>query len=87
MKRVLVSFELTGDGPERNEQTLALWLRRHLAMQIMPAQWHLLTSMTVEEIKKELQDLLDPADRLLITQVHGRMSYRNLFGGGQLGAA
>jgi hypothetical protein len=77
VKRVSISFELSGDSFERRYYSLAFWLNHHDAVQVMGTQWVLVTPLTVEEIKYELQTLTDPADRLLVTQV-GPMSFRNL---------
>jgi hypothetical protein len=50
----------------------------------MPTEWHLLTPLTVDEIMRELQVYIDPADRLLVTQV-ASMSSRNLINNDKLG--
>jgi PIN domain nuclease of toxin-antitoxin system len=50
----------------------------------MPTQWILLTTLTLDEIRRELQPHIDPSDRLLITQV-ASMSYRNLICGVKFG--
>jgi hypothetical protein len=50
----------------------------------MPTQWILLTPLTVEEVRRELQGYIDPADRLLVTQV-ASMSSRNLINSDVLG--
>lgn len=87
MNRMSVSIELAGESPERRAESIAQWLQRHLAVQVMPAQWHILTYLAADEIRQEIEKLLDPADRLLVTQVWGRMSHRNLFHNEQSGAA
>jgi len=87
MRRILVSIELDGDSPLRRERSVALWLERHVGVQVMAAQWYVLTSLSVEEIRQEIQTLLDPADRLLVTQVHGKMSYCNAIENERFGAA
>jgi hypothetical protein len=83
-KRVSISLELSGDSLERRYDSLDRWLRRREAVQVMPTQWILLTPLTVEEVRRELQGYIDPADRLLVTQV-ASMSSRNLINSDVLG--
>jgi PIN domain nuclease of toxin-antitoxin system len=80
-KRFAISFELDGN---RRYDSLVLRLHQLSAVPVLPTQWLLLTSLTADEIRRDLQDHLDPADRLLVTQVTS-MSYRNLINSDQFG--
>jgi hypothetical protein len=77
---MLISLELNGDSSERRCKALDCWFRDHEAVQVMGTQWVLISSLTASEIRRQLQALIDPADRLLVTQV-GPMSFRNLIDG------
>jgi hypothetical protein len=83
-KRVSINLELSGESFERRYDSLDRWLRHHGAVRVMPTEWHLLTPLTVDEIMRELQVYIDPADRLLVTQV-ASMSSRNLINNDKLG--
>ncbi len=83
-KRVSISLELSGDSLERRPGYLDRWLCRHEAIRVMPTQWILVTPLAVDEIRSELQAYLDPADRLLVTQV-ASMSSRNLINNDKFG--
>ena len=83
-KRVSISLELSGDSLERRCDFLDRWFRHHEAVRVMPTQWILLTSLTVSEIRREVQSYIDPADRLLVSQV-ASMSYRNLINADKFG--
>jgi hypothetical protein len=74
MRKISISFDLR---EARSYDSFFLRLVYHGAEQRLPTQWILLTSLTVDEIKRDLQSHIDPADRLLITQVT-LMSFRNL---------
>jgi hypothetical protein len=80
-KRLSISFELRED---RGYDSLVLRLRHHDAVPVLPTQWILLTSLTVDEIRRDLQTYIDPADRLLVTQV-ASMSSRNLIDNDKFG--
>jgi hypothetical protein len=80
-KRFAISFELDDNG---RYDSLVLRLRHLGAVPVLPTQWLLLTSLTADEIRRDLQDHLDPADRLLVTQVTS-MSSRNLINDEQFG--
>jgi hypothetical protein len=73
-KRVSISFDLDDN---RRYDALALRLYHLGAVLMLPTQWFLLTSLTVDEIRRDLQAYIDPADRLLVTQFTS-MSFRNL---------
>lgn len=73
MNRISITFELCGD---RRYDAFFLRLRHYGASPKLPAQWVLLTAATVHEIRRDLQTYIDPADRLLVTQV-GSMSHQN----------
>ena len=73
-KRVSISYELRDD---RCYDSLVRRLRHYEAVPVLPAQWILLTSLTVDELRRDLQTYIEPADRLLITQV-ASMSSRDL---------
>jgi hypothetical protein len=73
-KRFAISFELDDN---RRYDTLVLRLRHLGAVPVLPTQWILLTSLTIDEIKRDLQTHIDTTDRILVTQV-ASMSFRNL---------
>ena len=73
-RRLSISFELRDD---RCYNSLVLRLRYHEAVPVLPTQWILLTSLTVDELRRDLQAYIDPADRLLVTHI-ASMSFRNL---------
>lgn len=73
MKRISITFELCGD---RRYDAFFLRLRYYGASAKLPTQWVLLTALTIHEVRRDLQAYIDPADRLLVTQV-GSMSYQN----------
>ena len=83
-KRISISVELSGESLERRDCSLAQWFHYHEAVQVMPTQWVLLTPLAVDEIRRELQRYVDPADRLLVTEV-ASMSYRNLITDDKIG--
>ena len=74
MRRITISFELDRD---HGYDALIRRLWSHGAFPVLPSQWMLQTTFTVDEIKKDLQRYIDEADRLLITHV-ASMSSRNL---------
>ena len=74
MRKISISFDLRED---RSYDSFFLRLLYHGAEERLPTQWILVTSLRADEIRRDLQDHLDPADRLLITQVMS-MSFRNL---------
>jgi hypothetical protein len=80
-KRFAISFELDDN---RRYDSLVLRLRHLGAVPVLPTQWLLLTSLTADEIRRDLQDHIDTADRLLVTQVTS-MSSRNLISDEQFG--
>jgi hypothetical protein len=73
-KYVSIGFELDDN---RRYDSLARRLHHHGAVLVLPMQWFLETKLEVDEVKRDLQAYLDPADRLLVTEVN-RMSSRNL---------
>lgn len=73
-RRLSISFDLRED---RRYDSLARRLLDLDAVQVLPSQWILLTSLAVDEIRRDLQTYIDPADRLLVTHV-ASMSFRNL---------
>lgn len=73
-KRVSVSFEL---HDECRYDSLVRRLRHYDAVPVLPTQWIFLTSLTVDEIRRDFQAYIDPSDRLLVTHV-ASMSSRNL---------
>ncbi len=80
-KRFAISFELDDD---RRYDSLVLRLRHLGAVPVLPTQWLLSISLTADEIRRDLQGHLDPADRLLVTQVTS-MSFRNLINNDKFG--
>lgn len=82
--RISISFELSGDGPERQWEAVDRWLYNHEAVQALPTQWVALTLLTADQVRRELQPLIDPADRLLVSQVTS-MSFRNLINDDKFG--
>ena len=72
--RFSISFEL---DDSRLYDSLVLWLRQLGAVPVLPTQWIIQTSLTVDEIRRDLQNHIDDADRLLVAQV-ASMSFRNL---------
>jgi hypothetical protein len=74
MARISISFDLDQDG---RYDALVRRLRQHEAFPVLPTQWMLLTPLTVDEIRGDLQSYINPSDRLLVTQV-ASMSSRNL---------
>ncbi len=81
MRKISISFDLREDRPY---DSFFLRLLYFGAEERLPTQWILLTSLTVDEIKRDLQSHIDPADRLLVTQVTS-MSSRNLINDEQFG--
>jgi len=79
-RRLSISFELREDRPY---DSLVLRLLHLGAVPVLPTQWILLTLLTVDEIKRDLQVHIDPADRILVTQVT-LMSFRNLINNDKL---
>lgn len=73
-KRFAISFELDDN---RSYDSLVLRLRHLGAVPVLPTQWLLSTSLTADEIRRDIQGHIDTADRLLVTQVTS-MSSRNL---------
>jgi hypothetical protein len=80
-RRLSISFELRED---RSYDSLILRLRHLGAVPVLPTQWILLTSLTVDAIKRDLQAHIDSADRILVTHVTS-MSFRNLINDDKLG--
>jgi hypothetical protein len=76
-RRISISVELNGESFERRLGSVNRLLSRYSAIQVMATEWHLLTPLTVDEIRRELQAYVDPADRLLVKQVTS-MSSQNL---------
>ena len=74
MRKLSISFDLRED---RSYDSFFLRLLYHGAEERLPTQWILVTSLRVDEIRRDLQDHIDTADRLLVTQVTS-MSFRNL---------
>ena len=83
LKRILISFELSGDGLERRFYSLTLWLCYHDAVQV-GTQWYLITSLTADNVRGELQTLIGPSDRLSVTRVS--MSFRIPINADRLGS-
>ena len=81
MRKILVSFDLCED---RSYDSFFLRLLYLGAEEQLPTEWILLTSLNVDEIMSDLQKYIDPADRLLVTQVTS-MSSRNLVNDEQFG--
>ncbi|HEY1759606.1 MAG TPA: hypothetical protein VGG72_29805 [Bryobacteraceae bacterium] len=73
-KRFSIGYDLNENG---RYDSLMRRLRDLGAEPSLPTQWLLLSSLTAEEIRLDLQAYIDPADRLLVTQV-ASMSCRNL---------
>jgi hypothetical protein len=73
MKRISISFELRED---RSYDSFFLRLLDHGAEPHTNTLWFVLTALTVEEIRRDLQAYIDPADRLIVMQV-ASMSARN----------
>jgi hypothetical protein len=82
MRRISISYELRED---RCYDSLIQRLHYLGAEPRLPTQWILLTTLTAEEIRRDLQDYIDSADRLLVTQVTS-MSYRNLITSDKVGS-
>jgi len=82
-KRVSISLDLADNCCY---DSLALRLNQLGAVLVLPTQWFLLTSLTVSEVTKDLQAYIDPADRLLVTQVSS-MSFRNLINNDKFGSS
>lgn len=80
-RRLSISFESDDD---RSYDCLYRRLLRHEAIQVLPKQWIVLTELTADELRRDLQAYIDPADRILITQV-ASMSSRNLIDADRLG--
>ena len=74
MIKISISFDLRED---RSYDSFFLRLLYHGAEERLPTQWILVTPLRVDEIRRDLQDHIDTADRLLVTQVTS-MSFRNL---------
>jgi hypothetical protein len=74
MRKISISFDLRED---RSYDSFFLRLLYFGAEEHLPTQWILLTSLKAEEIKRDFQHHLDPADRILVAQV-ASMSSRNL---------
>ena len=74
MKRVSISFDLDDN---RRYDSLTQRLQHYDAIPVLPTQWIFLTSLSIDEIRRDLQAYIDPADRLLVTHV-ASMSFRNL---------
>jgi len=74
IKRISISYELDDN---RCYDSLIRRLRQLGADPKLPTQWFLHSSDSVDEIKRDLQAYIDPADRLLVTEVTS-MSSRNL---------
>ena len=72
--QISISFELRED---RSYDSFFLRLCFFGAEERLPGIWIARSSLAVDEIKRDLQAHLDPADRLLVTQVTS-MSARNL---------
>jgi hypothetical protein len=83
-RRISIGFELSGESFERRLGSLDRWLRCHHAIHVMPSEWILVTPLTVDEIRRELQAFLDPVDRLLVKQVTS-MSSQNLIDNDRFG--
>ena len=80
-RRLSISFESDDD------RCCASLYRRLLqleAIQVLPKQWIVLTGLTADELRRDLQSYIDPADRILITHVVS-MSFRNLVNADRFG--
>jgi hypothetical protein len=83
MRRISISFEL---GESRRYDAFFRRLQCLGAFPVMNSQWWVLqTSFTVEQVEKDLQTRIDPADRLLVTYV-GATSSRNLINKDKFGS-
>lgn len=78
-RRFSITINLNGDSPERECAAVAGWLRRHRAEAVTDGQWFILTTLTAEEVRKQLDGFLDPSDRIVVIQI-GAVSARNLIG-------
>jgi hypothetical protein len=74
LKSISIGLELNESS---NYDALARRLRHHGATIVLPMQWMLQTSLMAEDIRKDVQAYLGPADRLLVTQVTS-LSFWNL---------
>jgi len=81
MIKISISFDLRED---RSYDSFFLRLLYRGAVECLPTQWILVTSLRVDEIRRDLQDHIDSADRLLVTQVMS-MSFRNLIDNDKFG--
>jgi hypothetical protein len=81
MRKISIGFDLC---EHRSYDSFFLRLLYHGAEERLPTEWILLTSLSVGEIMSDLQKHIDPADRLLVTQVTS-MSYRNLINNDSVG--
>lgn len=75
MKRISVRFELNGDGTESRHYSLGLWLAYRDAVPVRETEWVLITPLTAEEVRCQLQTLIGPGDLLEVTHA-GAMSVR-----------
>ena len=81
MRKISISFDLRED---RSYDSFFLRLVYYGAQELLPTEWILSTSLTADEIRCDLQDHIDTADRLLVTQVTS-MSFRNLINNDKFG--
>jgi hypothetical protein len=81
MRNISISFDLC---QQRSYDSFFLRLHGHGAEERLPTEWILITSLRVDEIVDDLQKYIDPADRLLVTEVTS-MSYRNLINNDSVG--
>ena len=74
IKRVSISYELDDN---RCHDSLIRRLRQLGADPKLPTLWSLHSSRSVDEIRRDLQAYIDPADRLVVMEITS-MSSRNL---------
>ena len=84
MSRIAISIESVELDGSRDYSPLVRRLSSHDAIPVGRMQWILQTSLTVEQIRHDIQNYIDPADRLLVTQV-ASMSSRNLINADKIG--
>jgi hypothetical protein len=65
-RRFSISYELDDN---RSYDGLVQRLRHHGAEPHTNTLWFVLTPLTAEEIRRDLQAYIDPADRLIVMQV------------------
>jgi len=82
VRRISISYEL---GEDRRYDDFFRRLDCLGAVPVMKSQWVLQTPFTIEQLEKDLRARIDPADRLLITDV-GAMSSRNLINKDKIGS-